>query len=238
MVEASHPDATWRRSPTMTELATEHALRPCRPGRAGAPAGGPPPGADGYCYRMLGATFDDRRRGAGDDGSGLAGAAEFDGRSSLRTWLYRIATNVCLDLLNGRNRRALPMDFGPAVAAGRESLGEPRSEVTVDPADARRAGVAGDGGPGRAGRAEGHRSGWPSSPRCSTCHRVSGPCSSCARCCAGAPPRWPNCWTPRSPRSTARCSGPGPPSPRSTRRDEPTASTRWTTRRRTCWPTM
>jgi len=38
----------------------------------------------------------------------------FEGRSALRSWLYRIATNVCLDLLNGRNRRARPMDLGPA----------------------------------------------------------------------------------------------------------------------------
>ena len=38
----------------------------------------------------------------------------FEGRSALRSWLYRIATNVCFDLLNGRNRRARPMDLGPA----------------------------------------------------------------------------------------------------------------------------
>jgi RNA polymerase sigma-70 factor (ECF subfamily) len=38
----------------------------------------------------------------------------FEGRSALRSWLYRIATNVCLDLLNARNRRARPMDLGPA----------------------------------------------------------------------------------------------------------------------------
>jgi len=48
----------------------------------------------------------------------------FDGRASLRSWLYRIATNVCLDALNGRNRRALPMDFGPASPPVLASLGE------------------------------------------------------------------------------------------------------------------
>jgi RNA polymerase sigma-70 factor (ECF subfamily) len=54
----------------------------------------------------------------------------FDGRSSLRSWLYRIATNVCLDALNGRNRRARPMDLGPARAADPANLGEPLPEVT------------------------------------------------------------------------------------------------------------
>src|SRR5215212_3738492 len=40
-----------------------------------------------------------------------------EGRAALRSWLYRIATNVCLDMLNGRNRRARPMDMGPAGSA-------------------------------------------------------------------------------------------------------------------------
>jgi RNA polymerase sigma-70 factor (ECF subfamily) len=47
----------------------------------------------------------------------------FEGRAALRSWLYRIATNVCLDALNGRQRRARPMDFGPAGSAEAEFHG-------------------------------------------------------------------------------------------------------------------
>ena len=68
----------------------------------------------GYCYRMLGSAFE------ADDAvqetmlRAWKNAESFEGRSSVRSWVYRIATNVCLDALRGERRRALPMDLGPS----------------------------------------------------------------------------------------------------------------------------
>jgi RNA polymerase sigma-70 factor (ECF subfamily) len=56
------------------------------------------------------------------------GFGRFEGGSSIRSWLYRIATNVCLDMLNGAQRRARPIDLGPARTAD-APLGEPLPEV-------------------------------------------------------------------------------------------------------------
>jgi RNA polymerase sigma-70 factor (ECF subfamily) len=70
----------------------------------------------GYCYRMLGSPFE--AEDAVQDTFLRAWRAyeRFEGRSALRSWLYRIATNVCLDMLNGRAKRARPVDMGPSSA--------------------------------------------------------------------------------------------------------------------------
>ncbi len=80
-----------------------------------------------HCYRMLGSVHD------ADDALQEAllrawrGFGRFEGRSSVRSWLYAISTNACLDAVERRGRRALPVDLGPASTEVEE--GAPRTDV-------------------------------------------------------------------------------------------------------------
>jgi RNA polymerase sigma-70 factor (ECF subfamily) len=93
----------------------------------------------GYCYRMLGSGSEAEDAVQETLLRAWRAADSFEGRSSVRSWLYRIATNVCLDMHRGVQRRARPMEMGPASPPDESLLGPMLPEATwVSPiADAR-----------------------------------------------------------------------------------------------------
>jgi RNA polymerase sigma-70 factor, ECF subfamily len=87
----------------------------------------------GYCYRMLGSAHD--ADDAVQEAMVRAWQAfdRFEGRSALRSWLYRIATNVCLDMLRSRKRRAMPMDLSTPVPSSTEPVATLPDSAWVEP---------------------------------------------------------------------------------------------------------
>ena len=77
----------------------------------------------GYCYRMLGSGFEAEDAVQETMIRAWRAIDSFEGRAAFRSWLYRIATNVCLDMLRGQQRRARPIDLGPSSPADASFLG-------------------------------------------------------------------------------------------------------------------
>src|SRR5580704_6257381 len=77
----------------------------------------------GYCYRMLGSGFEAEDAVQDTMLRAWRSADRFEGRASVRSWLYRIAPNVCMDMLRGRKRRARPMELGPPSPPDEGHLG-------------------------------------------------------------------------------------------------------------------
>jgi RNA polymerase sigma-70 factor (ECF subfamily) len=91
-----------------------------------------------YCYRMLGSGAEAEDAVQETAVRAWKGADRFEGRSSVRSWLYRIATNVCLDMHRAPQRRARPMHFGAASRVESAVLNERPEEAWIQPiADAR-----------------------------------------------------------------------------------------------------
>jgi RNA polymerase sigma-70 factor (ECF subfamily) len=94
-----------------------------------------------YCYRMLGSPFEAEDAVQETLLRAWKSLDRFEGRSALRSWLYRIATNVCLDMLNGKERRARPMDLGPAREPVEGNLSSLPETTWIEPVPE---GLAGD----------------------------------------------------------------------------------------------
>jgi RNA polymerase sigma-70 factor, ECF subfamily len=144
-----------------------------------------------HCYRMLGSVHD------ADDAvqdtllRAWRALPNFRGESSLRTWLYRIATNVCLDAVARRPKRVLPVDYGPPTSPGNGGPVRALPEsVWIEPYPDEALAVE-DGAVGPEARMKGARR-WSlrSFPRCSTFPLVSGPCF-CSATCSDSRPRKP-----------------------------------------------
>ena len=97
-----------RAAPTIAATPADEAMAQLEPFRVEL---------TGYCYRMLGSAFEAEDAVQETLVRAWRGLDRFEGRAALRSWLYRIATNVCLSMLTASQRRARPMDMAPATTA-------------------------------------------------------------------------------------------------------------------------
>jgi RNA polymerase sigma-70 factor (ECF subfamily) len=96
-----------------------------------------------HCYRMLGSVHDADDAFQETQLRAWRSLSRFEGRSSLRSWLYRIATNVCLRAIERRPKRVLPVDYGPATADPHAAAAPPLTEsVWVEPYPDEELGIA------------------------------------------------------------------------------------------------
>ena len=86
-----------------------------------------------FCYRMLGSPFDAEDAVQETFVRAWRSLEGFEGRAALRSWLYRIATNVCLDMLKAGQRRARPMDLGPSQEPLEQNLNVPTEVTWIEP---------------------------------------------------------------------------------------------------------
>jgi RNA polymerase sigma-70 factor (ECF subfamily) len=86
-----------------------------------------------HCYRMLGSPFDAEDAVQEAFVRAWRSRDRFEGRAAIRTWLYRIATNVCLDTLKGSGRRVRAMDLGPACEPVETNLNVPSDKRWIEP---------------------------------------------------------------------------------------------------------
>jgi RNA polymerase sigma-70 factor (ECF subfamily) len=119
----------------MTEATVDRVSTPARPdaGELDARLEAHRVELTGYCYRILGAAFEAEDAVQETFIRAWRSYDRFEGRASLRSWLYKIATNVCFDMKGASQRRARPIDLNPALSADRP-LGTPLPETAwVEP---------------------------------------------------------------------------------------------------------
>ncbi len=147
-----------------------------------------------HCYRMLGSFHDAEDVVQETYLRAWRGFDAFEGRSSVRTWLYRIATRACLTALENKGRRVLPSGIGAPSDSPTAALAQRRDDVPwlqPLPDDA----VRGDAADPAAVAVQRESTRWPSSPRCSTYRPGNGPRWCCATSSHSRPRTSPSCST-------------------------------------------